>query len=604
MKNFYFKNLNYLKNISKEVYNRVSSLNVNSVSVCKSKNNQLNLVKILENKKIYINSTYNPDKQAEYIAEYGLSDDSNIVFVFGLGMAYEIRKMIKRDNKRKYIICEPDMEIFKTMLNYIDLKTFFNENNDVNLLLYNNSTEIVDNFKKIIVHQDKLNIKFINLPAYVLCYKDLVTEVQFKISELINLMSNNIFTSIFFYNKWYENFIANICNLNETANIEELFGKFQNVPGIVIGAGPSLKYNLEILKDIGNKAVLAAAGSGISVLDTYGVKAHMWGAVDGNPTEAKIVEDLKANKDLILMYSLIVHPKIFDCKNFTSKFLLSNNVDDIYIKTRKNKSLNTLYSGSSITNVVAYNLAAMGCNPIIFLGQDCCYSRGKNYVEGSKFYLENSDDSDTIAKFNENGNVVKKKKDKLIKVLNRNGEKVYTEKNFLTIKIAMEDVIRRFPYIKFLNGTQDGLNIEGAENIDFNKYYIENIFNNTEYNFSKVISNTYLKKTKNNVTLKKFKLDLKDVTAKIKVVVEFLDNQEKFKVTNIKKIRKFVETKENELMSIDYYRIVLLFKFSLIKHIYGNRDEFDKIKHKYLTLLSTCNFLNNTMKQVEILEEI
>lgn len=604
MKNFYFKNLNYLKNISKEVYNRVSSLNVNSVSVCKSKNNQLNLVKILENKKIYINSTYNPDKQAEYIAEYGLSDDSNIVFVFGLGMAYEIRKMIKRDNKRKYIICEPDMEIFKTMLNYIDLKTFFNENNDVNLLLYNNSTEIVDNFKKIIVHQDKLNIKFINLPAYVLCYKDLVTEVQFKISELINLMSNNIFTSIFFYNKWYENFIANICNLNETANIEELFGKFQNVPGIVIGAGPSLKYNLEILKDIGNKAVLAAAGSGISVLDTYGVKAHMWGAVDGNPTEAKIVEDLKVNKDLILMYSLIVHPKIFDCKNFTSKFLLSNNVDDIYIKTRKNKSLNTLYSGSSITNVVAYNLAAMGCNPIIFLGQDCCYSRGKNYVEGSKFYLENSDDSDTIAKFNENGNIVKKKKDKLIKVLNRNGEKVYTEKNFLTIKIAMEDVIRRFPYIKFLNGTQDGLNIEGAENIDFNKYYIENIFNNTEYNFSKVISNTYLKKTKNNVTLKKFKLDLKDVTAKIKVVVEFLDNQEKFKVTNIKKIRKFVETKENELMSIDYYRIVLLFKFSLIKHIYGNRDEFDKIKHKYLTLLSTCNFLNNTMKQVEILEEI
>ncbi|MFW2501341.1 motility associated factor glycosyltransferase family protein [Clostridium diolis] len=604
MADTYRKNLRCLKNMSNEVYNRVNNLNIKSVSICKSKNNQLNLVKRFENREIYINSTYNPSEQAKYIAEYALKDDNNIVFIFGLGMAYEIKEMIKKDRNKKYIICEPDMEIFKVMLNYVELESFFNGNNDISLLLYSNSAEIVDNFKAIIKNEDNLNIKFINLPSYAICYKDLINEVQLKIGEFIKITSNNVFTSLFFYNKWYENFITNISNFSETTNIEELFGKFKNIPGIVIGAGPSLKYNLEILRSIGNKAILAAAGSGISTLDSHDIRAHMWGAVDGNETEGRIVEDLKVNKELMLMYSLIVHPSVFECKSFTRKFLLCNNVDDVYFKTRKDKSLNTLYSGSSITNVVAYNLAAMGCNPIIFLGQDCCYSRGKNYAEGSKFYIENSEDSGTIARLNENGEEINEEKDKLMKVLNRNGEEVYTDKGFLTIKIAMEDVIKRFPNTRFLNGTQDGLNIEGAENIDFNKYCTENIFNNKEYNFNEIVKEIYLNNKENdNSTLVMFKTDLNDITKKLQVLVGFLGEEEKSESIDIGKIKSFVEIKEKELMAISYYSIVMMFKFSFIKHIYGNKSEFDKIKYKYLTLLNTCNFLNNTMKQMGILEE-
>jgi hypothetical protein len=105
-------------------------------------------------------------------------------------------------------------------------------------------------------------------------------------------------------------------------------------------------------------------------------------------------------------------------------------------------------SGFSVANIALYLLIQLRCSPIVFIGQDLCYTRGKLHAEGSW----DEDIEDRYIR-------------KQIETVDIFGNKVYTDKTFIGMKNIFESIIADSPEVKYYNATEGGLPIKGAENI-------------------------------------------------------------------------------------------------------------------------------------------
>src|SRR6185503_9490810 len=68
---------------------------------------------------------------------------------------------------------------------------------------------------------------------------------------------------------FFKNFYHNILELDNAENGSALSGKFQGVPAIICGAGPSLGKNIELLKTLKDKALIFAGGTAMNALNAY-----------------------------------------------------------------------------------------------------------------------------------------------------------------------------------------------------------------------------------------------------------------------------------------------------------------------------------------------
>lgn len=586
MNNIYQKNMQYIKNINLSIYNKMLNLNVENVKVIRAKDNTNTLLRKFNENYISIHSRYNTKNQAKCICNYALEENPDIIFIIGMGLGYEAKEIIKKSNGKRCFIIEPDSEVFKTAMENIDITHIFNNNNNIYFIQDDNCHEVSKFFNSLVENDKKLNIKFIILPAYEIIYKEFIDNLMNNIKELLNIYRVNINTYTSSHRAWFQSFIINLKYLEEACPVTKLHSKFKSIPAIIVGAGPSLNYNLQHLKKVGDKAIIAPVGTGVSVLEKNKIRGHLLGAIDVWHDEERLFQNLDINKDSALFYSnMVCHPVpgLFR-KN---KFLMNTVEMDYFVQKKLGWQYYNIFSGASIANVIAYNLAQLGCSPIILLGQDFCYSNGKNYAEGATGY------EDMTSEFEKKG---------YIKMKNVRGEDVYTTPSFIAMKQSIEFCIQLNPTIEFLNGNSMGLEIKGAKNIDFNEY-VDNVFHNSEsYNIDQIISSTYDEQISNmdkNLVNEFIHNVGNDITRIINICRECLkitqdNNSEKYKLEVLK-------NKEKQLSEIELYNYVVKSAVENIEYIYYNKNEIEKFKNMYAYILDKLLIMENAFK-CEILE--
>ncbi|MBM3192500.1 MAG: motility associated factor glycosyltransferase family protein, partial [Chlamydiae bacterium] len=114
-----------------------------------------------------------------------------------------------------------------------------------------------------------------------------------------------------YYHLLSRQLLANTQILLKSFYADDLRGKFQGVPAIVCGAGPSLKGAIPWLKQAENKALILAGGSTIAALTTQGVTPHLGLVFDPNPGE---YARLKASSapEMALLFGLRVLPEVLE----------------------------------------------------------------------------------------------------------------------------------------------------------------------------------------------------------------------------------------------------------------------------------------------------
>lgn len=419
---------------SKKLYTLLENITIDYNIYNLQQNNELTLKVIEQKSSYYLHSKYNPSKQGLEFAKGNYEAHKNII-LYGLGLGYHVIPIIEEviAKGETLHIFELNLSILKIAFEKTNILEYLNNDN---IILYAtaNTIEAGELLSQVLTKED----------SHIILYEPSVRTIPVEMKAIKNLLdSYNI------HNKSYEEQKDNIkenydYNIKQNyPNASKLFrNSFENIPCIIVSAGHSLVENISLLKYAHNKAIIIAAGRTSDALKKENITPDFY--IEGSNKDFTLEHFKNADTNVPLLMLSSANKNLKDYKGY--KFLLYNNQIE--------------YGGSVATLATSF-AGLVGCNPIIYVGQDLCYSSE---------YTHNNEDC----------KVIETRGGLYVDGIDNNS--YFTSKQFYLFKIWIENYIKAHPHIKFINCTAKGAIIEGAEHKDLKECLIDMPeFKNNEY---------------------------------------------------------------------------------------------------------------------------
>lgn len=427
-----------LKNINFE--------DINEYTIEKSKDNK-NIIKILKNNKsIYLGSKYSVNRDIDkFYKKLGDINEETIIIIFGLGAGEHILKILKYTEYNKILVFEPDVSVIKTFLK-LDIAKDIIKNDRFFLSLYK-SDETKDILNAMIVGVDANNVKVLEYANYSSIYKEKFEKFFKTCIEVIKKCLINMNTEMFFSKKMIKVYLDNIKNIIYNKPINYYKNICKGMPAIVVSAGPSLSKNIHKLKDVKDKFIILCGARTLKPLLDVGVTPDFICIIDPGDISFNFIKDCN-NYDAKMVF----------CEVSNFKTVNAYKGDKIIFKEEANfknlsdsileYNLDSLWNGGSVAHTCTSFANYIGCNEIIFIGQDLAYTNNKYHDDKADFGNENN------RKIEDNNTIY---------VDDIYGEKVITSKMLDFYRRNLEDYISKVSTILFINSTEGGANIKGTK---------------------------------------------------------------------------------------------------------------------------------------------
>lgn len=416
-----------------------------------SKSKELTLAIKSGDKTTQIHSKYDPVREAKQQIEKSEIVNPKLLVICGLGLGYHVKAALesfKKDIAYLFII-ERDISALKIAVEHVDLSDLFKDKR-IKWLIGLKETEAYAACYSAINREGlsmQLNLKTITVfsqPALTTLYADYYKEMMRHFKEAGH-------ATIFNYGNSSDDSLIGLYNILDNINIiirnpgiKDLYNSFKGVPGIVVSTGPSLSKNIETLKQAVGKSVIVAADASLAPMYKRNIKPDMTVSLERITKTGHMYEELDEDykKDIYLAATPVIMNMAYEQWNGPKIIVYRDFAHFKWVGIERG----ILPIGPSCSNQAFQILKAMGCDPIILVGQDCAFeSLEKTHADGvsnmTKLNLRETD---------------------LIKVKGNYTDWVYTNniynifrKNFVTDIAAYSG--------KCINATEGGAFIEGSE---------------------------------------------------------------------------------------------------------------------------------------------
>ncbi len=191
-----------------------------------------------------------------------------------------------------------------------------------------------------------------------------------------------------FAGRYLLNTLRNLGVIGRSGDVGALVGAFRGVPGVVVSAGPSLDENIRDLRALAGRTVIIAVDTSLRPLLLAGIQPHLVVAVDPSETNGRHLRDLPDTGRTHLVAEGSLDPAAFDAfadRVFT--FKVSDHEPWPWFRSHGLDRALLRAWGSVATS--AFDLALnLGCDPIVFAGQDLAYTGGRPYCRGTTFEID------------------------------------------------------------------------------------------------------------------------------------------------------------------------------------------------------------------------
>ncbi|NLJ87382.1 MAG: motility associated factor glycosyltransferase family protein [Epulopiscium sp.] len=496
-------------------------------------------------RELYLHSKYSPIKEAkrfvEKIEDYNIK---TVFIIYGMGLGYHIMELMKYLHKdNPLIIIEPDEEIFCKSFSILDWtkilnrdKTCFFTGTDrkaFNIVL----GEFID-----ISNAD--NIQFLCFSQYDRLYPEFLNIVVEEINNYISLFTISKNTRKHFWDKYNENFFNNLSSILMNYSINDLKGSFKNVPAFIVSAGPSLDKNIKELRNVKDKGIIFSGGRTLGALIKNNITPNFVVSMDPGIEAYNVLQE-HANHNIALISTIVSNDMVIQ-EHQGNQFYISNSEYMELINYFTKKDMDILPLGASVANASAAIAAYLGCNPIVFVGQDLAYTDGKYHAHSCKDEEENYEDE----KFEVEG----------IK-----GGKVWTNSVWYTFLMWMEKFIHHSFDKLFIDATEGGAKINGTKVLTL-KECIEN-YCKKAYDLDKELKEI-IKNNKKEYKEEEYKLLLRN----LKVSLDKVSIIVKKALSHLEKINNSFDEGNITEESIQKLHIFEGQIYEIIKHNPGVKD--------------------------------
>lgn len=400
-----------------------------------------------------IHSKYDPLREAARIVDSIANvDKADIIVVYGFGLGYHVEILAQRLNKHQQVfIVEPTDGPGVLALKTRDLKKLLS-NSQVHLLITDSPKIASSLFNAIIDIKRDSEFSFYFFAPQDRLYRELFKEIHQSLVDVVDFsrMQESTMKEIGF--DVLESSLLNLKSYLNNPGIKETFEKFKNVPAFIIAAGPSLNKNVDLLKKVKDKGIIIAVGTAVRTLQLHGVEPDIVIAIDPQIPNYDIFKDLTF-KDTMLALDLQTNYKILDKFN-ERKFMFTgiNNPIKGWLNPFHEDNESVLISGGSVANTACCLAHRMGCDPIVFVGQDLCLAEdGHTHAFGTVYEKD------------------KLETEKFMLVDGNNGGKVRTLTHWYCFLQWFENFIKSNSVRKYINATEGGARIKGTEILSLNQ---------------------------------------------------------------------------------------------------------------------------------------
>ncbi|OPX94332.1 MAG: hypothetical protein A4E53_00083 [Pelotomaculum sp. PtaB.Bin104] len=317
--------------------------------------------------------------------------NAKIALCLGVGLGYEIlyffTDFAKDARTNEIIIIEKELEIFKLACCYTDLSPIIS-NPKIRLFIGMERDSLYVQFKK---HM-KANGRFLFLRALKTVYhpSSLHLDKEYYLGVMRIFCEASGHAVLDFGNSpedsliGIENMLANLSVIISNPGINNLFGRFQGKPAIVVATGPSLNKNKHLLKGLENRALIISVDASLKLLLEMGIRPHLVTSLE------RVIEVMRLLKD--------IPPSELENVYYAACPVIRREAYDVYsgpkiIVYRGFDHFNWLGIDRGMLTIkgsagnMAFRVAdALGCDPIILVGQDLAFSHsGISHAEGHVF---------------------------------------------------------------------------------------------------------------------------------------------------------------------------------------------------------------------------
>ena len=420
-----------------------------------------------------LDSLYDSEKMLD-LWFCGLKDKWDLdarLYMYGLGNGMYVRAFLKKARKDCLVVVnEPSYKIFKTVLENFDLTDIFTDLRVrfVFWPLYRNQG-IKLTYQVIMTYTDIYSLA----GSVYLNYADLFTKdyVDYVsgVERAREVVSANQQVNKFFGQYFAKNVFSNMCLLEDSYDIVKLAKQMpENIPAIIVAAGPSLDKNIKELHRAKGKCLIVSTDTALKPLALEGITPDITAIMDSKKDERYLSEEASRKVPIVCT------PRggtEFLHLHTGKKFFINDFCDHIGEFMKNNgHELISLDTGGSVANACFAIAQLFGCKKIILVGQDLAYTGDKTHsavtVRGAK----------------------KTAVDELEHVemdVDIYGNPIRSSREFKLYKEWFEQEIRLDKELEVVDATEGGIRIEGARLMTLRDAIAE--YCTKDFDFSKII---------------------------------------------------------------------------------------------------------------------
>lgn len=335
-----------------------------------------------DGKLVQLHSRYDPADEARRLIDSFDTSGALLLFIHGLGLGYHVERLAERAGKEAAIfVFEPHIEIVRTAL----------EQRNLSQLIQDGRVAIVTEpdkaalFAALMPHAAMTSLGTATLrhaPSMQIAQTE-HAEFEQLVADFLAYAKTCVSTLVLNGRRTAENIIRNLPWYLSTPSLSRLAGAHKGTPAIIVSAGPSLRKNKHLLKDASERAVIIAVQTTLQPLLEMGVEPDFVTSLDYHDICTRFFEKLPAK----LKTELVAEPKatdaIFNLMPGPISLLGNDLAESLLAEMNLNKA--RLPAGATVAHLAFYLAEHLGCDPIIFVGQDLGFSDGLCYSPGTSY---------------------------------------------------------------------------------------------------------------------------------------------------------------------------------------------------------------------------
>lgn len=326
-----------------------------------------------------LHSRYDPRGEAGRFVETIPVEGKFFFVLFGMGLGYHVEGLLARvKGDSVLLVVEPSLATMAAALACVELSAAIQSGR----LLLLDRLDKSDLHEKLQPYNTLMMIgtQFTAIPALMRGAEAFHEEARRVLTDYIAYSRMTLLTLVGNSQVTCRNIAHNLVHYADTPPVNVLKDRFRGYPGIVISGGPSLRKNIDLLADAKGRAVLCSVQSLFKPLLARGIVPDFVTTLDFHPMSRHFFDGAPGGHDVHLIAEPKVSWHVLDAYEGPVSLLYNSFVEQLIggpLAARDG-----LKPGATVSHLAFYLAEYLGCDPVIFVGQDLAFTGHCFYIPG------------------------------------------------------------------------------------------------------------------------------------------------------------------------------------------------------------------------------